>query len=180
MKTAEDAELVRACRNGEESAFEALIDKYQRAIFNAALRIVNDREEAKDITQNVFLKAYENLASYDPHYRFYSWIYRIAVNESLNLLNSKRRFEPLGEDRPSGQRNPEDAAAAAELGRYVQEALMSLNQDYRVVIVLRHFLNCSYEDISHIIRVPEKTVKSRLFTARQILKDLLSQKDVLI
>ena len=180
MKTAEDAELVRACRNGEENAFGALIDRYQRPIFNAALRIVNDREDAKDITQNVFLKAYENLARYDPRYKFYSWIYRIAVNESLNLLNSKSRFEPLGEDRPCGQRNPEDAAAAAELGRYVREALMSLKHDYRVVIVLRHFLNCSYEDISLIIKVPEKTVKSRLFAARQILKDLLSQKDVLI
>src|SRR5437867_756018 len=175
MKTAEDAELVRACGNGEESAFAALIDRYKRAIFNAALRIVNDREEAKDITQSVFLKAYENLARYDPRYKFYSWIYRIAVNESLNLLNSKNRFEPLGEDRPSGQRNPEEHAAAAELSRYVQEALMSLKHDYRVVIVLRHFLNCSYADISHIVRVPEKTVKPRLFSSRQILRDLLSQ-----
>jgi RNA polymerase sigma-70 factor, ECF subfamily len=172
----EDADLVRECLEGDAGAFGALVERHQRAIFNAALRMVNDAEDAKDISQTVFLKAYENLATYDPQYKFYSWIYRIALNESINFLNRRNRSEPLDEESKSDGIGPEDSFARLELGRMVQDALMVLTPEYRAVIVLRHFMSCSYEDISQIVQVPEKTVKSRLFTARQQLKDLLSQR----
>lgn len=175
----DDAELVRGCLDGDVRAFGTLVDRYQKAIFNAALRMVSDFEEAKDIAQNVFLKAYENLPSYDPTYRFYSWIYRIAVNESINHLHRRNRTEPMEGEWESAQRGPEEAFANAELGRVVQDALMTLKSDYRSVVVLRHFLDCSYEEMSQILQVPEKTVKSRLFTARQLLKDVLQRKGAL-
>jgi len=180
MRTEEDAVLVRACRDGDTDAFGILVDRYQKAVFNAALRMIGDDEDARDIAQTVFLKAYENLAAYDPSYKFYSWIYRIAINESISFLNRQNRLRPLDEDRPSEDQGPEESFAGGEISRLVQEALMTLKADYRTVVVLRHFLNCSYEEISGILHVPEKTVKSRLFTARQHLKEILAQKGVMV
>ena len=81
----DDATLVADCRRGRPGAFEALLDEYERPVFNLALRMVNNREDARDITQSVFLKAFEHLDSYDGKHRLYSWIYRIAVNQSLNF-----------------------------------------------------------------------------------------------
>lgn len=169
----DDSELVRACREGNIGAFEALLARHERSVFNAAYRLLSNREDAKDITQSVFLKAFEKLASYDPSYRFRSWIYRIAVNESLNLLKRSRRVESLVEERVSPGRNPEELFSGNELSRHVQEALMTLTPDYRTVIVLRHFLGCSYQDIAEIVHVPEKTVKSRIYSARRLLRDAL-------
>src|SRR5262245_26712646 len=125
MKTVEDAELVQACRQGDDDAFGALVDRYQKPIFNVALRMVGDSEDAKDIAQTVFLKAYENLANYDSRFKFYSWIYRIAINESINHLHRRDRVEPLDGDHESGGLGPEDLLAGEEIGRYVQEALMN-------------------------------------------------------
>jgi len=175
---ARDEDLVRECRNGDERAFETLVDRYYGKIFNAAFRLVGRYEDAKDVTQNVFFKAYASLAQFDPRYKFYSWVYRIAVNESLNLLSREGRLEPLAGDRPSERRDPEQSLAGTELSRHVQEALMGLKTEYRVVIVLRHFMHCSYHEIADIAQIPEKTVKSRLFTARQMLRERLAQKGV--
>jgi len=173
-----DGQLVEQCRSGNTAAFTTLLDRYYRAVFNAALRLVSNRADAEDVTQVTFLKAYQNLARYDPRYKFHSWVYRIAVNESLNLLKRRNRLEPLEDDHESNQRGPEETVAGAELQRHVQETLMRLKTDYRVVIVLRHFLNCSYQDIGQILQVPEKTVKSRLFTARRQLKERLASKGI--
>ena len=83
MSEAEDRELVEKCCDGDRAAFTELVDRYQKTVFNTALRIVGDPEEAEDVAQSAFLKAYEKLDSYKPQYRFFSWIYRITVNESL-------------------------------------------------------------------------------------------------
>lgn len=179
MKTEEDAELVRECLEGRNEAFEALVERYQKAIFNAAYRLVNDFEDAKDITQTVFMKAYQSLPTFDPSYRFYSWIFRIAINESLNHTQKRGRSEPLGDDHVATTQGPEAALAGVEVSRHVQAALMNLKADYRTVIVLRHFMGCSYQEIGVITQTPEKTVKSRLFSARQQLKDLLIRKGLL-
>lgn len=130
-------------------------------------------DDARDVTQTVFLKVYEHLDEYDPQYRFYSWIYRIAVNESINGLNRRHNFEPLDEGDADDRPGPAEIASDEQTGRRVQRALLELKTEYRVVIVLKHFLGCSYEDMSSILELPEKTVKSRLFTARQLLKDVL-------
>jgi len=179
MSRAEDADLVKACLEGEADAFGALVDQYQKAVYNAAYRLVNDPEDAKDVSQTTFIKVYENLSRYDPAHKLYSWIYRIAVNEALNLLHRKNRLEPLDREREAEGRSPEAMLAAEEAGRHVQDALMRLKVEYRTVIVLRHFLDCSYEEIAEIVRVPVKTVKSRLFSARQLLKESLAEKGIL-
>lgn len=164
---------------GDREGFEAIVDRYQKAIFNVAYRMVNDYEDAMDITQVSFMKAYENLDRYDPSHKFFSWLYRIAVNEALNHVSKRKRqsrltYEPGDSCNYEGAAHtPEDHAAQSETGELLQNALMELKFDYRLVVILRHFLSLSYREIGEIVNVSEKTVKSRLFTGRQLLKDLL-------
>lgn len=178
MPEQDDLELVRACLTGDTRAFETLVERYQKPIFNAALRMVTDFDDAQDITQTVFVKAYEKLNTFKPKYKFFSWIYRMAVNESINFLNKKRRHENLDMNLSTKDRSPDQHVATAELERVIGVALMSLSVEYRAVIVLRHFENFSYRDISYILNTPEKTVKSRLYLARQQLREILLKRGI--
>jgi RNA polymerase sigma-70 factor (ECF subfamily) len=179
MDDNEDLKLVRESRQGSRDSFERLLHRYEKPIFNAAYRILRDYEDAKDVTQIVFLKAFQNLEHFNGKHRFFSWIYRIALNESINLSKSRRRFDAAEDNRSEVRNTPENLLSRKELGAVVEAALMSLEFDYRVVIVLRHFNDCSYEEMGEILELPEKTVKSRLFTARTLLREILSGKGVL-
>ncbi len=175
-----DAILVLECRKGNRKAFAILVRRYERPIYNAAFRMLNNLDDAKDVTQTVFLKAYENLDSYDPQFRFFSWIYRIAHNESVNLLTRRNRLRPVDEAGPLvSATDSEKTIDGEQLGREIQAALMNLKTDYRSVLVLKHFLEFSYREIAETLDIPEKTVKSRLFTARQLLRDELLARGVL-
>ena len=176
-----DSQLVQQCLDGDENAFEQLVERYQKQVFNAAYRLVDDSDQAQDISQSVFLKVYENLGTYDAGFKFYSWIYRITLNEALNALNKRRSFvtlDTVAEVHPSHRTGPDEAFERNELGGQIQRALMNLKTEHRTVIVLKHFLDCSYADMAQITGIPEKTVKSRLFTARRLLKESLVQRGV--
>jgi RNA polymerase sigma-70 factor (ECF subfamily) len=179
MSTDEDTDLVRACRAGHTQAFDTLLARYEKPVFNAALRMLGDEDDAKDVTQTAFLKAFEHLDRFDAKYKFYSWIYRIALNESINLLKGRKGRRPLDERWPSDWRGPEQITRDQERHRRIQEALMQIQPDYRSVIILRHFLECSYREMGQILELPEKTVKSRLYTARQRLREVLGEKGLL-
>jgi RNA polymerase sigma-70 factor (ECF subfamily) len=171
-----DQALVERFRQGDREAFTELVIRYQRPIYNAAFWILRSADDAHDIAQAVFLKVAEHLDEYDSHRRFFSWIYRIAVNESLNLLRRNGHEEALGEDvdLPGLESaNPEARARAAERTRDIERALLSMSSADRTVIVLRHFSECSYQEIAQILEIDEKTVKSRLFEARNRLRHLL-------
>lgn len=173
-----DEALVMRCRNGENAAFTVLVARYQGPIYNAAYRVLGNADDAADIAQVVFLRIVERLDDYDSHFKFFSWIYRIALNESLNLLRRKGREEPLGEDEElpdEARADPEWQAREAELSARVQAALMKLKVKDRMVLVLRHFSECSYLEIGQVLDLDEKTVKSRLFEARQRLRGLLKE-----
>ncbi len=159
---------VALCLGGDGSAFEPLVARYEKVLFNVALRMLGDREDARDVTQTAFVKAWEHLASYDPSHRFFSWLYRIMVNESLNLIARRRRQVPLDAELPSPER-ADRQAEADELMERLQAALLALPQESREVLVLRHFAEQSYQEIAWTLGIAEKTVKSRLFTARQRL-----------
>jgi RNA polymerase sigma-70 factor (ECF subfamily) len=163
-----DADLVARCLRGEIEAFEPLVLRYQRALFNVAWRMLGDREDARDVVQGAFVKAWQNLASFDPKYRFFSWMYRIVVNESLNARTRRRPLEPLIADLPAPG-GPEEALRRRERADGLQEGLLGLGEDDRQVIVLRHFAEMSYAEIAETLGVPEKTVKSRLHEARRRL-----------
>ena len=171
-----DLALVERCKAGDRKAFESLVVRYQRPIYNAAYRVSGNADDASDIAQIVFLKVSEHLHEYDRRYKFFSWIYRIAVNEAINLLQRRRPEEALDED--SGLEAPEDTGPEwryrqRQTAMQVQRALMGMKTDDRVVLTLRHFSECSYQEIAQILALEEKTVKSRLFEARQRLAALL-------
>lgn len=174
-----DAKLVLDCQRGDPRAFEILIGKYERPIFNAAFRMLGDTDDAADVTQTAFMKAFEKLDRYNPEYRFYSWLYRIVINESIDVLNQRKRSTELDETRLAGGYSPERAISESQLSAAMQDALMTVSVEYRTVIVLKHFMDLSYREISRSLDIPEKTVKSRLFTARQLLKDRLADTGLL-
>lgn len=171
----DDRKLVERCRGGDRAAFTQLVVRYQRPVYNAAFWVLRRAEDASDVSQIVFLKMTERLDDYDPKYRFFSWIYRIALNESLNLLRRRGREEPLDEsfERADEGGDPESLLGAAERAQRVQRALLAMSTNDRMVLTLRHFSECSYEEMAHILELDEKTVKSRLFEARQRLRGLL-------
>jgi RNA polymerase sigma-70 factor (ECF subfamily) len=178
MTEQDDAILIRQCLDGQSKSFEVLIDRYQKGIYNAAFRMLNDVQDAEDITQSVFIKAYENLNSFNFKYKFFNWIYRMAINESLNLIKQKQRFAAIESDYASTDHSPADVYEATELSERIGSSLMYLSPEYRILIVLRHLQGLSYKEVSYVLDIPEKTVKSRLFTARQIFKDVLMKRGI--
>ena len=179
MSNGRDLALIERCRKGDRAALDELVRAYEKPVFNAAYRILGNPDDAADATQTVFLKALENLDRYDPKYKFFSWIYRIAVNESINMGKRTSRQTPLDDYEPASNESPVREAEADDLSREIQMGLMKLNENYRTVVVLRHFTDCSYREISEILEIPEKTVKSRLYSARQLMKDQLDAQGVL-
>lgn len=165
-----DRLCVERCLAGETNAFEGILDRYERPVYNAIVRMGADREEARDLCQQVFVKAYQRLDSYDPAYKFFSWLYRVAINETINAMKARRTWEPLDVKTAAAEANPEEEFAAHE---ELQRALVELDLKYRLAIIVRHFLQLSYEEAADVLSVPVKTVKSRLFTGRQLLREIL-------
>jgi RNA polymerase sigma-70 factor (ECF subfamily) len=163
-----DAALVSRCLGGEVEAFEPLVRRYQGVLFNVAWRILGNREDARDVAQGAFVRAWEKLGTFDARYRFFSWMYRIVVNEALNTRERRRPSVPLVGDLEAAG-SPEDALRSRERADSLQAALRSLSPDDRKVIVLRHFGEMSYAEIGEALGLAEKTVKSRLHEARQRL-----------
>lgn len=174
MNRPDDTGLIRNCMKGDRKAFEALLVRYEKPVYNAAYRMLNNTEDARDVTQTVFLKAYEHLGDFDPKFRFFSWIYRIALNESVNCLNKRDRTEELAREPAAETGGPEDAMEYEMRNRQLQSALMMIKTEYRTVLILKHFLDCNYLEISQILDISEKKVKSRLYSGRQLLKDALA------
>lgn len=147
-----------------------MVDRFHRSVYNVALRMLGNVQDAEDVTQTVFGNVFAALESYDPEYRFFSWIYRMTVNESLNTLKRRRNVVSLDGsfDIPASGGSPEN-----DVEERVGRALLKLKPDDRAVVILRHFVSFSYEEISDVLEVPVKTVKSRLFTARERLRESL-------
>jgi RNA polymerase sigma-70 factor (ECF subfamily) len=171
-----DVMLVNACLSGDTTAFGALVDAYESKLYNVALRITGSRDDAMDVTQNAFVKAYEKLHTFDPSYRFFSWIYRITVNEALNLCRRRRDPMALDSDPVASAPSPEQSSHQAEVSRTVHRALGELGPEQRALLVLKHLEGFSYREIAAVLGTTEKRVKSRLFTARRKLRDVLAER----
>ena len=173
-----DEALVERYRAGDSAALATLVVRYRGPVYNAAYRVLGNVDDAGDVTQIVFLRIAERLHGYDSRYKFFSWIYRIALNEAISMLRQHGREEPLAEDAdfPAGQRaDPSWQAEESQRSARIQGALMKLRAKDRMLLVLRHFSDCSYREIGEALELDEKTVKSRLFEARQRLKGLLRE-----
>lgn len=180
MLKVSDEELVQQVLSGKRKAFETLVDRYQKIIFNTAYRTTRNYEDSQDITQTVFIKAFQNLQGFNPSYRFFSWLYRIAVNESINFVNQRKQVQSIDEGLISQDKTIEEKGHENDISKAIQSALLEIDINYRMVIILRHFQDCSYKEMGYILDIPEKTVKSRLFTARQLLKEILQKKGAII
>src|SRR3990172_3372965 len=173
MTEPDDRDLIQKCLRGDHTAFKELVIRYERPVYNLAFRMLGNPDEAKDIVQSTFVKAYENLTSFDSRRKFFSWLYRIAINESLNVQRSRKNTTAPGDNLPDVDRSPHDVLEEQEHADRVNHAIDRLPPDHRTVIVLHYFSRCSYEDISTILGIPERTVKSRLYDARERLRRLL-------
>ncbi len=185
MEAAADNELVRRCLTGDELAYRELIARYERQVYSLTLRMVRQREDAEDLTQETFVRMFKALARYDPARPFPAWLFTIAARLSIDQLRRRRmkmvslfRSEP-GEseehlidvvDRTPG---PEELAQYAEEQRATERLIGSLPEHYRVVVVLRHQQGLSYEEIAEALHLPLGTVKARIHRARELLKDRL-------
>lgn len=169
---ADDHAAVARCLAGDSAAFEVIVERHQRVLFTVAFRMLGDYDAANDAVQNAFVNAYRKLDTFDIRRRFFSWIYRILVNECFNDRRDRRVHEPITPELATVG-SPADLLEADERRRLVQTAILALPIEHRQVIVLRHFTELSYEEIADVVGVPAKTVKSRLHTARERLSQML-------
>ena len=180
-----DADVVRRILDGEGELFELLVERYRVRLYRFVQRFTNDAEDARDVTQDVFLKVYGALDSYDPKYKFSTWLFRIAGNAAIDHLRRRRiRALPLElpPDEEGGERrvepkelrpDPYEDLARRRLRTALDEAIERLPDDYRELISLRHYGELPYEEIAELKGMPLGTVKNKLFRARQALRDLL-------
>lgn len=180
-----DADVVRRILDGEADLFEVLVERYRLRLFRFVQRFTNDAEDARDVTQDVFLKVYGALDSYDSKYKFSTWLFRIAGNAAIDHLRRRRiRALPLdlGPDEEGGERrvdpketrpDPYEDLARRRLRTALDAAIERLPDDYRELISLRHYGELPYEEIAELKGMPLGTVKNKLFRARQALRDLL-------
>jgi len=181
----EDA-LVTALSQGEEQAYEILIQRYQQPVYNLVCRLLNDPTDASDIVQEVFLKVFRNIARFRGNSSLKTWIYRIAVNEAYNhrrwFSRHLRREVALAPDTDAPtyadsladpSRTPFDLAADRETRALVESALEILNPKFRAAVVLRDIEDLSYEEIASVLEVSLGTVKSRILRGREALRKVL-------
>lgn len=176
-----DALVVEKVIDGDAASYELLIRKYQSKLFSTVLHMVKNRELAEDIVQESFLRAFRKLDTLNNRSQFYPWIKRIALNMALNHFEKEKRVldveteddeSSFFENIASGE-SPEELTLKEEMKRYVRMFVDSLPDRLRVVIILREVEDMSYEEIAEMLNIPLGTVRSRLFNARNIIKERL-------
>ncbi len=175
-----DAECVRKLQRGETDAFETLIRRHQKTIFNLAYRMLGDYDEAAEISQETFLSAYRAIGNFRGDANFSTWLYRIALNHATtrrkSLNTRQQRSVPMENSEPASDPNPgpPESMEKKEIRQRVQQALNRLEPDDAAVILLRDLQDVPYEEVARVLEVPIGTVKSRLHRARQALKSELA------
>jgi RNA polymerase sigma-70 factor (ECF subfamily) len=183
---ATDPDLIALARKGSEKAYRELLGRYQRPVFSLVYRMVRDRELAEDIAQETFVKVFNHLGSYNPKYKFSSWIFKIASNLAIDHLRKKEpetisldgsrnaqtaeQMEATRITVESRDENPEEFVMARELGAEIEVAIGELRPEYRTAVLLRHVEGRPYEEIAEIMDIPLGTVKTYIYRARTELK----------
>ncbi len=185
-----DKELAAVAADGREAAYAELLKRYERPVFSLIYRMVRDRTLAEDLAQEAFIRAFHAIGSYDPRYKFSSWIFKIANNHTIDHLR-KRKLDTVSihgsphartareEEQTrlvveSMDENPHEYVEHRELGSQIEQAIGKLRPEYRTAILLRHVEGYAYDEISEIMDLPLGTVKTYLHRARSELKELLA------
>ena len=175
----DDTQLVKASQQGDQDAFASLVQRHQRRVFNLVLRMLQDSEEASEITQEAFLAAWMGLPSFRGEARFATWLYRIAYNCTLKQIDRHKRERSLRATMEAEQildevnKETEDILELRARQTIVREQLEKLPTQYRIVLILRHFQEMTYEEMADILTLPIGTIKTNLFRARHLLKERL-------
>lgn len=179
--------LIKKAIAGDQKAYESLLKRYRNGIYNMIYQMIKNREEAEDLVQETFIKAFNSLDSYNDEYAFSTWLYKIAFNHSIDAIRKKKlRTFPLDKPirLPDGEVHheirdetltPEKDFLFSEKKKRIQQTIDALPERYRTAIILRHREERSYEEISEILKIPLGTVKARIFRAREILKKKLRE-----
>lgn len=168
----QDRAAIRRYLEGDAGAARELVERYQRPLFTVALRMLGNAQDAEDVTQAVFGRVFRDLHAYDTTHRFFSWVYRMTVNAALNAQRDRKTLVPIEDEAalPTVGAGADDAFA---IEAQVQQALAQLKPDDRTIVVLHYFQALSYDEIAEVLGIAAKTVKSRLYTARERLRVLL-------
>lgn len=183
----EDAAMVKAVLGGDSTAYRGLVEKYQSRVYSMVYGMIRNREDARDLTQEAFVKAFNNLKSFRLEASFYTWLYRIAMNVTIDHTRKRKRREVAGfeedianRDADGGideihhQDSPSKALERKQLYKKIMDCLEKLPADQKQVILLRELEGLSYREISEVMGIPEGTVMSRLFYARKKMQKLLA------
>ena len=184
----QDSQLIYKAKSGDENALQELLSKYKIAVYNLIYRMVKDKQEAEDLTQETFIKTFKSLPSFNEDYAFSTWIFKIATNNCIDFFRKRKlktysidkpikyKTSEIQQDHPDPDLNAEKNLLAKERSELIKEAIGSLPKKYNEAIVLRHRQEKSYEEISEMLYLPLGTVKARIFRAREMLNKALKDK----
>lgn len=184
-----DYNLVTRAKGGEQRAYEELMHRYKDSIYFMALKMVNNKDDANDLTVETFGKAFENLEKYKPDFAFSTWLYRIATNNCIDFIRKKKiklvsidsiEGDEEGSSHPmqirSDTLNPEEISIKKQKTEQLKKIIEQLPPRYKVLIKLRYFEELSYDEISEQLDIPLGTVKAQLFRARDLLSNIMDRK----
>lgn len=184
----QDSELISKAKSGDKHALDELLCKYKIAVYNLVYRMVKDKQEAEDITQETFIKTFKSLPSFNEDYAFSTWIFKIATNNCIDFFRKRKlktysidkpiqyKTSEIQQEHPDPDLNAEKSILANERSELIKRAINSLPKKYYEAIVLRHQQEKSYEEIAEMLNLPLGTVKARIFRAREMLNKALKEK----
>jgi RNA polymerase sigma factor (sigma-70 family) len=184
----EDASLIKRALKGDQKAFKRLRVKYYDAIYNAIYRMIRDKEEVTDLTQEAFIKAFTSLSSFNDEYAFSTWLFKIATNNSIDYIR-RRKLQTFSIDKPIESKDSDytfeipdttyeadSELISGQRRKFLEDAISSLPPRYRQVIILRHVEEKEYQEIAKLLGLPLGTVKAHIFRARELLYKKLRDK----
>ncbi len=171
-----DQEIVEKILKGQGELYEEIITRYKNGVYSLCMRMIRNNEDAKDLSQEAFIKAYQNLDKYNPDYKFSTWIFRVASNLCIDYLRKNKTKTLPYDDKLTmshDMASAEDMYIHSDNKKQIEKAIKDLPEEYRVLILLYHKEGLSYEEMGEVLKLPMSKVKNRLYRARNRLKDSL-------
>jgi RNA polymerase sigma factor (sigma-70 family) len=185
---AEDSRLIKSALKGEQTAYRAMMKKYHDQVYNLLYRMIHEKSEVEDLTQEAFIKAFQSLHNFNEEFAFSTWLYKIATNNCIDYIR-KKKLATFSIDKPIESKDseytfeipdstyePDKSLIARQRSKVLEDAINSLPEKYRAVILMRHTEDMDYQEIADQLKLPLGTVKAHIFRAREILYRKLKKK----